>query len=60
MHYGAYFFSKNGMPTITAKKPEGENMMGNRKGMTEIDVIELNRYYGCDDGGNHYFLVYSL
>ncbi|KAL5280490.1 hypothetical protein ACFFRR_004458 [Megaselia abdita] len=46
MHYGAYTFSSNGQPTITAKYSGGENM-GQSKGMTYSDIAKINRMYNC-------------
>ena len=52
MHYGSYDFSKNGhetMVTIT-----GESLgRGHRHGFSEIDKIEIERYYGCKKNGNN-------
>ncbi|XP_022907480.1 zinc metalloproteinase nas-13-like [Onthophagus taurus] len=45
LHYGAYAFSKNGEKTIITLDPEAE--IGQRYGMSEIDVNKVNIMYGC-------------
>ncbi len=46
MHYDAYTFSFNGLRTII---PRGNFsvVLGQRVGMTSIDILEVQRYYGC-------------
>lgn len=46
MHYGAYDFSKNGRPTITAKV-SGVTNMGQRDGLSSSDIAKVNRMYNC-------------
>ncbi|KAH8337560.1 hypothetical protein KR074_004625 [Drosophila pseudoananassae] len=46
MHYIPTAFSKNGLPTITPLKEAGQRM-GQRLGMSEIDVRKLNKMYKC-------------
>jgi hypothetical protein len=49
MHYGAYYFSKNKMPTM---EPRDKNIplstLGQRKDMTEGDIKRLNLMYKCE------------
>jgi Astacin (Peptidase family M12A) len=42
MHYGRYAFSKNGLPTITAK---GGQAIGQNVGLNGMDVNGVNRMY---------------
>uniref|UniRef100_T1GBD9 Peptidase M12A domain-containing protein n=1 Tax=Megaselia scalaris TaxID=36166 RepID=T1GBD9_MEGSC len=37
----------NGEPTIVAKH-EGANRMGQRRGLSESDILKINRLYGCN------------
>lgn len=46
MHYDAYAFSANGLPTIVPRK-NSTATLGQRVGMSSIDVLEVQRYYGC-------------
>ncbi|KAM4040795.1 LOW QUALITY PROTEIN: meprin A subunit alpha [Anomaloglossus baeobatrachus] len=48
MHYGPYSFNKNpGVPTITAKIPAFNNIIGQRFDFSAIDLERLNRMYNC-------------
>ncbi|XP_061398642.1 zinc metalloproteinase nas-8-like [Musca vetustissima] len=47
MHYSATAFSHNGQPTIVAKQPEYNNIMGQRFGLSPLDVLKINRMYNC-------------
>ena len=56
MHYGAYGFSSNGLPTITVKSPPAAagTTIGQRGGLSGGDVAALNTIYpkvACDKGG---------
>ncbi|XP_056128942.1 uncharacterized protein LOC130106735 [Lampris incognitus] len=45
MHYGKTAFSKNGRDTIT---PLRSNVrIGQRDGMSELDILKINRLYNC-------------
>lgn len=46
MHYGKDYFTKNGQPTIVPNDPNAA--IGNREGLSEIDIAEVHKYYGCD------------
>ncbi|XP_063238671.1 zinc metalloproteinase nas-7-like [Bacillus rossius redtenbacheri] len=48
MHYSATAFTKNGLPTLEALVP-GVTTMGQYDGMTDIDIVKLQRMYGCMD-----------
>ncbi|KAM4772429.1 meprin A subunit alpha [Rhinophrynus dorsalis] len=48
MHYGPLSFNKNeGIPTITAKIPAFDDIIGQRLDFSEIDLERLNRMYNC-------------
>jgi len=47
MHYGAHDFTKNGKPTIETKDKEFQNKIGQRDGLSELDIYELRRHYDC-------------
>jgi len=56
MHYGAYAFSSNGLPTISVKSPPAAagTAIGQRGGLSGGDVAALNTIYptvACDKGG---------
>ena len=46
MHYEANAFSSNGKLTIVATK-NATAVLGQRVGMSPIDILEVQRYYGC-------------
>ncbi|XP_074945819.1 meprin A subunit alpha-like [Phalacrocorax aristotelis] len=55
MHYEPLSFNKNeSIPTITAKIPEFNNIIGQRLDFSAIDVERLNRMYNCTS--THTFL----
>jgi hypothetical protein len=48
LHYGATYFSRNGLPTIEpVDKSIPLSLMGQRVGMTEGDIRRLNTLYQC-------------
>ncbi|UJR07013.1 hypothetical protein I4U23_011301 [Adineta vaga] len=46
MHYEANAFTSNGQPTIIPKR-NLTTPLGQRIGMSSIDIAEVQRYYGC-------------
>jgi hypothetical protein len=46
MHYDAYGFSWNGLPTIIPTK-NASAVLGQRVGMSAFDILEIQRYYKC-------------
>ena len=53
MHYGAYYFTSNGGPTILTKNPADQNRIGQRKGFSEVDKKQINLMY-CGGGMTFY------
>ncbi|XP_053193407.1 astacin-like metalloprotease toxin 5 [Scomber japonicus] len=49
MHYGPYFFSKDGGPTMLAK--QGTDHMGQRNYLSLLDIQRLNTLYRCGQRG---------
>ncbi|XP_057307440.1 zinc metalloproteinase nas-4-like isoform X2 [Hydractinia symbiolongicarpus] len=49
MHYGNYAFSLNGQKTIVSKSNPSERL-GQRVGLSDIDVKQLKKYYKCGGG----------
>lgn len=45
MHYQSLAFSKNGKPTIIPKHRGVK--IGQREGLSPIDISEIRKYYGC-------------
>ncbi|XP_049291118.1 seminal metalloprotease 1-like [Anopheles funestus] len=45
MHYSATAYSKNGRKTIVPKDPNAR--IGQRKGLSEKDILKLNLFYNC-------------
>ncbi|XP_010184864.1 PREDICTED: meprin A subunit alpha-like [Mesitornis unicolor] len=55
MHYAPFSFNKNeSIPTITAKIPEFDDIIGQRLDFSAIDLERLNRMYNCTS--THTFL----
>lgn len=52
MHYGKTAFG-SGRLTIKTKDPSMQNVIGNRRGFSEIDIKQINLMYcGGSSGGN--------
>lgn len=49
MHYESRAFSRNGRPTIVAKK--SGVTLGNRNHLSKIDILQMNLLYKCSGGG---------
>ncbi|XP_040573996.1 hatching enzyme 1.2 [Lepeophtheirus salmonis] len=49
MQYSRTAFSRNGRPTLTATRAGG-SILGNRVGMTSLDIQKLNKAYQCTGG----------
>uniref|UniRef100_A0A8C4L2L6 Meprin A subunit n=1 Tax=Equus asinus TaxID=9793 RepID=A0A8C4L2L6_EQUAS len=48
MHYGPFSFNKDAsVPTITAKIPEFDSIIGQRLDFSAVDLERLNRMYNC-------------
>lgn len=45
MHYSAYSFSANSLPTITTKQTGAT--IGQREQLSATDIEEVRRYYQC-------------
>lgn len=45
MHYRKYAFTGNGFPTVVPK--EKWATIGQRKGLSEIDIKKINKFYNC-------------
>uniref|UniRef100_A0A667Y542 Metalloendopeptidase n=1 Tax=Myripristis murdjan TaxID=586833 RepID=A0A667Y542_9TELE len=46
MHYGRYFFSRNGQPTIVPV-PDPDVCIGTARQMSPTDILRVNRLYAC-------------
>ncbi|XP_022788456.1 zinc metalloproteinase nas-15-like [Stylophora pistillata] len=49
MHYDSRAFSRNGLPTIVAKK--SRVTLGNCRGLSKIDILQIKLLYKCQGGG---------
>merc|ERR1719357_204441 len=49
MHYSALAFSKNGRKTIITKDPEKQKFIGQRKGVSELDIKLVREMYNCGE-----------
>nr|XP_027219988.1 blastula protease 10-like isoform X1 [Penaeus vannamei] len=47
MHYGSYFFSQGGQPTILPRNPFHQPLLGQRDGFSFRDTAAVNSIYGC-------------
>jgi hypothetical protein len=50
MHYKPEDFSKNGQMVLTLVQGNSQNV-GQRVKFSEIDKIEVQKFYGCKTGG---------
>lgn len=48
MHYGPYYFSKNGNVTIETKNDTDQTRIGQREKLSEIDIRRINVHYKCN------------
>lgn len=55
MHYNSYAFSSNGKPTITDL--EGNVLETQREELSQSDVRQLNKLYGCDELAERHVVV---
>jgi len=51
MHYGSYFFSKNGQMTIQTKDRSKQNIIGRAPRISPLDITLVKKLYKCE-GGN--------
>ncbi|XP_006812794.1 protein SpAN-like [Saccoglossus kowalevskii] len=54
MHYGATYFTSNGLNTIDAVNPDDQGLMGQRTGLSAADILLANTMY-ASPGGSYYF-----
>uniref|UniRef100_A0A0R3S6K4 Metalloendopeptidase n=1 Tax=Elaeophora elaphi TaxID=1147741 RepID=A0A0R3S6K4_9BILA len=47
-HYSPMAFSKNGKPTIIPKHIDEVMRLGQRRGLSTIDIWKINKLYNCD------------
>ncbi|XP_032894457.1 low choriolytic enzyme-like [Amblyraja radiata] len=56
MHYGRYAFSKDGQSSTIVPKPDPQTTIGQRFGMSTLDINKVNKLYHCSkliyDGDN--------
>ncbi|KAF0293606.1 Zinc metalloproteinase nas-34 [Amphibalanus amphitrite] len=49
MHYGTFYFSSNGKPTILTRNPTLQGLIGQRDRPSFRDVALMNRLYRCEE-----------
>ncbi|VDN55889.1 unnamed protein product [Dracunculus medinensis] len=47
LHYDSFAFSKNGLETLVAKRPDMTRVMGKANDFSVIDIEKINRMYSC-------------
>lgn len=47
MHYGPFDFTSNGRPVMAAKVKGGDEKMGQRERLSDIDIAKINKMYNC-------------
>ncbi len=60
MHYDKNAFSNGKGFTITTKRPEFQDVIGQYLEMSEYDAIELNKLYKCSEYFPQCYLVLML
>lgn len=48
MHYGEKAFSKNRKNTIETLDPKKQSLIGQRKGLSKLDIRQINLLYKCN------------
>lgn len=56
MHYESTAFTSNGLPTIVPRK-SANITLGQRNGLSPIDILEIKRYYKCFSVANRNFAM---
>ncbi|XP_055505767.1 astacin-like metalloendopeptidase isoform X2 [Leucoraja erinacea] len=51
MHYGRYAFSKDGQSSTIVPKPDSQAVIGQRFGLSTLDVNKVNKLYNCNKCG---------
>ncbi|XP_057314061.1 zinc metalloproteinase nas-15-like [Hydractinia symbiolongicarpus] len=49
MHYGEKAFSKNRKNTIETLDPKKQSLIGQRKGLSKLDIQQINLLYKCNE-----------
>nr|QNH72393.1 toxin candidate TRINITY_DN31672_c0_g1_i1 [Pachycerianthus borealis] len=58
LHYGRYFFSKNGKPTIVpTQNPNAK--IGNKVHLSSLDIQKVNTLYNCSDPRHNHWSAWS-
>ena len=55
MHYGRRYFSIDGSDTIVTLNASYQNVIGQRDGLSDEDIHQLNIYYNCPGKTNNSF-----
>jgi len=51
MHYSNYAFALNRRYKTIISKSDPNEILGNREGLSAIDIAQLNKHYACNGGG---------